>query len=81
MPTYTVSDAKASLSELVERALAGERVVIGRRGKAEVELVAIERRTEPRPLGGLDVPGFFMSDDFDDPMPDFEDAFYGSDDP
>lgn len=73
-----MSEAKASLSELLERVLAGEQIAIGRRGKAEVLLVAVERSKEPRPLGGLDVPGYFMSDDFDDPLEDLEEAIYGA---
>jgi prevent-host-death family protein len=78
MKTVNVSEAKASLSELLERVLAGEQIAIGRRGKAEVLLVRVERSTEPRHLGWLDVPDYFMSDDFDDPLPDLEEAIYGA---
>lgn len=75
MRTVTVSEAKATLSELLERVLQGESIAIGRRGKAEVRLVAIDRDAEPRPLGTIEVPGYFMRDDFDDPLPDVEDDF------
>jgi prevent-host-death family protein len=40
--------AKTSLSRLVERALAGEDVVIGRNGEPLVRLVRIEKQREPR---------------------------------
>jgi prevent-host-death family protein len=38
MSTYSVTDAKASLSRLINRALAGEEVIVTRRGKPVVEL-------------------------------------------
>lgn len=38
MHTVSVADAKAHLSELIERASAGETVVITRRGKPVIEL-------------------------------------------
>lgn len=75
MRTVTVSEAKATLSELLESVLAGQEIAIGRRGKAEVKLVRIERSDEPRVLGGLKVPDYWMSDDFDEPLADIEDDF------
>ncbi|MGK2928490.1 MAG: type II toxin-antitoxin system Phd/YefM family antitoxin [Acidimicrobiales bacterium] len=72
MRTVTVSEAKATLSELLERVLAGESIAIGRRGKAEVRLVALDRDTDPRPLGTFEVADYWMSDDFDEPLPDVE---------
>ena len=38
MAEYSVADAKNNLPKLIDRALAGEEVVITRRGKAVVEL-------------------------------------------
>ncbi len=38
MPTYSVAETKDNLSALIDRALAGEEVVITRRGKEMVEL-------------------------------------------
>jgi prevent-host-death family protein len=43
--------AKSSLSRLVERALAGEEVVIARNGKPLVQLVPVQRKREPRVPG------------------------------
>jgi prevent-host-death family protein len=40
--------AKASLSRLVELALAGEEVVIARNGEPLVRLVPVEKKSEPR---------------------------------
>lgn len=75
MSTVNVSEAKATLSQLVERVLDGEDITIGRRGKAEVRLVAVERHTEPRRFGVVDAPRYWMSDDFDAPLADVDDDF------
>lgn len=75
MRTVNVSEAKATLSDLLERVLAGEQIAIGRRGKAEIILVAVDRSRAPRPLGSIDVPDYFMSEDFDDPLDDIADDF------
>ena len=44
MSTISLAEAKAKLSELVERAAAGETVEITRRGKPVARIVGIERR-------------------------------------
>lgn len=75
MRTLTVTEAKAGLSELLERVLAGDEVTIGRRGKPEVRLVAVARTDAPRPLGTIEVDDYWMSDDFDAPMDDVESDF------
>ena len=46
MSTINLADAKARLSELVERAGAGERIVITKRGKPVLELT--RPKAEPR---------------------------------
>ena len=56
--------AKSSLSRLVERALAGEEVVIARNGEPLVRLVPVPKKREPRVPGtvqgqNLDRPGCF----------------------
>ena len=45
--------AKSSLSRLVERALAGEDVVIARNGEPLVRLVPIPKKQEPRIPGRM----------------------------
>lgn len=47
MESYSIADAKARLSELIDRAEAGEAVSITRRGKPVARLVAEEK---PRQL-------------------------------
>ena len=49
--TVNMHQAKASLSRLVERALAGEEVVIARNGEPLVSLVPVRRKREPRVPG------------------------------
>lgn len=78
MTTISVYEARANLSKLIERVLAGEEVVITRRGKPAVRLVPAEEETRPprRPgaLKGL----FEVPDEFFEPLPDdILDAFYG----
>jgi prevent-host-death family protein len=47
MDTISLADAKARLSELVDRAEAGEDIRISRRGKPVVRLTRIERPRKP----------------------------------
>jgi prevent-host-death family protein len=62
-----IADAKARLSELVERAAGGEDIVISRNGRPQVRLVAIgptRRRVPGRGAGQWDIAA-----DFNDPLP------------
>ncbi|MEX0791278.1 MAG: type II toxin-antitoxin system prevent-host-death family antitoxin [Actinomycetota bacterium] len=77
METVSVSEAKATLSRLVQRALAGESIIIGRRGQPEVVLQAYSPDQEPRQLGFVSAADYWMSDDFDDPMPELIELFQG----
>lgn len=72
-----VYEAKTQLSDLLKQAEAGEDVVIARAGKPIVRLVPVERRTGKRPGRGSLKGKIWISDDFDDPMPDIEAAFAG----
>lgn len=76
MDTVTVSEAKAQLSRLLERALAGERIAIGRRGRPEVVLQAYVGEEGPRPLGTY-TGRFEMADDFDETTEDVMAGFEG----
>lgn len=49
----TVAEAKAHLSELIERAERGEPVQITRRGKPVARLTGVERRVKPIDLKAL----------------------------
>jgi prevent-host-death family protein len=51
--TVNMHQAKSSLSRLVERALAGEEVVIARNGEPLVQLVPVQKKRKPRVPGRL----------------------------
>jgi prevent-host-death family protein len=53
MSTYTVAQAKNKLSELINRALKGEGVVITRHGHPVVEMKSVQSRA-PRPMTEAD---------------------------
>ena len=68
--TFNVYDAKTQLSRLVDRAAAGEEIIIAKAGKPVAKLVPLPREpTGPRvPSGTLGLK--WIADDFDDPLPD-----------
>lgn len=71
MRTVNIHEAKTQLSRLIERALAGEPVVIARDGTPLVQLVKLPPAAGARLLGAE--PGLVahMADDFDAPLDDF----------
>ena len=79
MGVTTVSEAKAQLSKLIERALAGEEIIIARSGKPVAVLSAYPRRDRPRKAGALRGK-IHIADDFDELPPDIAGAF-GCDEP
>lgn len=54
MSTYSVAEAKDQLSELIDRALKGEGVVITRHGRPLVELKPIDEPVRAVSAGDLD---------------------------
>ncbi|MGH6943804.1 MAG: type II toxin-antitoxin system Phd/YefM family antitoxin [Geminicoccaceae bacterium] len=78
MATVSVYEARAALSRLIERALAGEEIIITRRGKPVVELRPCSGDRPRRKPGALKGK-FVVPDSFFDPLPDdILDAFYES---
>jgi prevent-host-death family protein len=75
--TVNLYDAKTNLSALVERAAAGEEIIIAKAGRPLARLVPLEKRSAPREfdfLAGQVIAG----PDFDDPLPDdIQAAFEG----
>ena len=70
MAHYNIAQAKAKLSELVDRAMSGEEVVIARDNKPLLKLVPYEdrrRKLKPGSARGQ----IWMSDDFDAHLDDF----------
>jgi prevent-host-death family protein len=70
MEITNISDAKASLSKLIEKVMNGEEVIIGKAGKPVAKLVPYYLDNKPRQLGAGQWRGkIWMADDFDD-LPD-----------
>jgi antitoxin (DNA-binding transcriptional repressor) of toxin-antitoxin stability system len=70
MSQFNIHVAKAHLSELIQKALLGEEVIIARDNKPVVKLVALTVPKHKRQLGtakGL----VKMALDFDEPLEDF----------
>lgn len=75
MPTVTIHQAKTNLSKLIEKACAGEEIIIARGPDPVVRLVALEegktRKKAPRPFGLLKGK-FKVGPEFFEPLPDDE---------
>lgn len=70
-------DAKTNLSQLVDRAAAGEEIVIAKNGVPQARLVPLPRQAMPRQPGGWEGQ-MTIADDFDAPLPaDLLAAFQG----
>jgi prevent-host-death family protein len=77
MAEISVYEAKTQLSKLLDRAVAGEEVVITRNGRPVARLVPALRKRSPRKLGALRGK-IRVPEDFDAPLPDdVLDAFEG----
>lgn len=71
MATYNIAQAKARFSELVDKALAGDDVVIARDHKPLLRLMPLQdhsRSLKPGSARGR----IWMADDFDAPLDDFQ---------
>jgi len=75
--TVNIYEAKTNFSRLVEQAAAGEEIVIAKAGKPLARLSPLRDGKGPRKPGCL-AGRFYVSDDFDAPLPDeLLDAFEG----
>ncbi len=61
-------EAKTNLSQLVDRAAAGEEIIIAKNGVPLARLVPLKVEPAPRTPGGWEH-GVTIADDFDDPLP------------
>ena len=73
MTEFGVHEAKTHFSKLLERALAGEDVVITRSGEPLVKLVPVQRKRTPNP--GFAAGAFTIPDDFDEWPEEFLEYF------
>ena len=78
MHVTNISEAKASLSKLVEMVLNGEEVIIGKAGKPVARLVPYDHDNSPRDLSqGIWKGQVWMAEDFDTLPDDIMRAFTG----
>jgi prevent-host-death family protein len=77
MSTVNIHEAKTHLSRLIEKALAGEDIVIAKAGKPLVRLTALEPPPRRSRIGFLEGQ-VTVPDDFDTMFQDkIEEMFYG----
>lgn len=72
--SVNIHEAKTHLSRLIDRVEQGEEIVIARAGRPVAKLVPVRRKPRPRKLGSAKG-RIRIRDDFDAPIPEFEDAF------
>ena len=72
MARYNIAEAKAKFSELVDKAIAGEEVVIARANKPLLKLVPYHGRRRTLKPGSAKDQILYISPDFDDPLDDFK---------
>jgi prevent-host-death family protein len=75
MPEVGMHEAKTHLSQLVERALAGEEIIVTRRGKPAVRLEPIPQATSREDLFDCMAGEIEIYDDFDELPDDIAEAF------
>jgi len=74
MQIANISEAKAQLSALIEKVIAGEEVIIGKAGKPVARLIRYERYRQARQPGALKGK-IKIADDFDALPEDIAKAF------
>ena len=73
MSTFNIADAKTRFSELVQKALLGEEVIIAKDNKPVAKLVPLEKRKQPRKPGSGKGQILYIAPDFDATPEQFKD--------
>ena len=73
MPKFNVAEAKARFSELVQKAMLGEEVIIARDNKPVLKLVPLEKPAQPRKPGSGKGQVLYVAPDFDATPGSFKD--------
>lgn len=71
MIQVNIHEAKTTLSQLLQKVLKGEQVIIAKSNKPVAKLVPVEELKEERVIG-FAKDKIKLSDDFDEPIDDFE---------
>lgn len=70
MTTVNVHEAKTNFSHFIDRAHAGEEIIVAKAGKPHVKIVPLDKpKREPRKPGNWE---FDLPDSFWDPLPEEE---------
>jgi antitoxin (DNA-binding transcriptional repressor) of toxin-antitoxin stability system len=72
MTQVTIHEAKTHLSKLIQKALAGEEIIIAKGKQPLVKLVALPEARPQRRIGEAIGVILYMADDFDEPLADFK---------
>ncbi len=65
-----IHEAKTNFSKLVDRAEAGEEIIIARSGKAVAKLIGLDPAKVLREPGSAKSDAIFVAEDFDAPLPE-----------
>ncbi len=71
MEQVNIHEAKTHFSKLLDRVIAGETIIIAKAGKPMAELRPLSGPPARR-VPGIDRGKVLVGDDFDDPLPEFE---------
>lgn len=73
MKTIDINQALTEISELIEKAVDGEEIIITKNNQPLVKLVSLQPLPKRPPLFGSDRALISITDDFDEPLEDFKD--------
>lgn len=65
MPKFNIAEAKARFSELVQKAMLGEEVIIAKDNKPVLKLVPLDKPAKPRKAGSGKGQVLHIAPDFD----------------
>ena len=73
MTKVNIAEAKAHFSEIIQKALLGEEIIIAKGNKPLVKLVPLSKPDKKRIPGSAAGQLLYVADDFDTPLGEFKD--------
>ncbi len=73
MTQINIAEAKAHFSEIIQKALLGEEIIIAKGDKPLVKLVPLSKPDKKRIPGSATEQILYVADDFDAPLDDLKD--------